>query len=335
VARLINQPTGFTGEFGPMTKKNYERSLLGSFTVDELSPYLTESELGHLRALYPNGNIKLWGTIDSKSNVPYWKKISPGDIVIFYVNGVIKHSARVVYRPIEPKPALARFIWGEKSEGETWCCVYFIDEFTEQDMPYSEVEQVINKAYPRGIIVYNEDIDELNLDQLDYFGHNLIVPNEVVPDAKQKTTRTKIKDDLRQLATEGTETVKIRREQRKLREYLLDGRDSAPCVICNGTFPKEFLVAAHLKKRAKCSEEERRDFDNIASLMCLTGCDALYENGYISIEDGLVVANKNKPSPSEKVERLIAQLAGSKVDDWNSQKDQYTAKHREYFKFPR
>jgi hypothetical protein len=81
-------------------------------------------------------------------------------------------------------------------------------------------------------------------------------------------------------------TAKSRKEQSFLRAYLLSNLSTGSCVICKHHFPFDMLVAAHLKKRAECTTEEKKDFGNVAALMCKTGCDDLYENGYISVQGG-------------------------------------------------
>jgi predicted restriction endonuclease len=47
------------------------------------------------------------------------------------------------------------------------------------------------------------------------------------------------------------------------------------------------LVAAHIKPRARCSDAERRDLSNVVP-MCLFGCDAMFERGWLFIDEGKV-----------------------------------------------
>ena len=44
-------------------------------------------------------------------------------------------------------------------------------------------------------------------------------------------------------------------------------------------------MAAHVKKRAVCSDTERRDLHHVAMLACSFGCDALYESGWITVDE--------------------------------------------------
>lgn len=89
-----------------------------------------------------------------------------------------------------------------------------------------------------------------------------------------------------ELAVEGPTDVEQvtygRAEQRALRKLLLRGREEAECGLCGLTTNAKYLVAAHIKPRRDCTEEERRD-PNVAMLACLMGCDAAFENGDLRV----------------------------------------------------
>lgn len=81
---------------------------------------------------------------------------------------------------------------------------------------------------------------------------------------------------------------KIRLEQSALRRKLLRGRALADCSLCGNTLPARLLIAGHIKPRSKCTEEERRDYRS-AMLICNLGCDALFEWGYVVVNEyGLI-----------------------------------------------
>ncbi len=87
--------------------------------------------------------------------------------------------------------------------------------------------------------------------------------------------------------------VSVRPEQQFLRKKLFNFSRLSTCCICNSMMPIDFLVAAHIKKRAECDDKEKSDYKNIVSPMCKFGCDELYERGYIAVHDGQVT-NLNK-----------------------------------------
>lgn len=84
---------------------------------------------------------------------------------------------------------------------------------------------------------------------------------------------------------DGSAQVTTRKEQRELRRVLLDGRTAAPCDLCGHDYPGDFLVAAHIKKRSVCTDDERNDLTNVAMLACRFGCDSLFESGHITVDE--------------------------------------------------
>ncbi|MFJ4247553.1 HNH endonuclease [Pseudomonas sp. NPDC089741] len=125
--------------------------------------------------------------------------------------------------------------------------------------------------------------------------------------------------ELESLDPQTSVLTKFRAEQHLIREYLLlrhqdesnsKNIDSGACMLCKKTLPAKMLVAAHVKPRAKCTHEERADIDNIAMLQCVT-CDALYENGYISIQDnGQIIISQQNQSMSD-LNKIYSELEGS------------------------
>lgn len=120
--------------------------------------------------------------------------------------------------------------------------------------------------------------------------------------------------------------TKARKEQAFLRAHLLKGSATGKCVICHYDFPIDMLVAAHLKARSACNRSERRDINNIAALMCKTGCDDLYERGYISVDAGRVISLKAK-SCTPRLSDMIAKIEGHTVSNWAAS-SQYYEWHR-------
>jgi hypothetical protein len=125
--------------------------------------------------------------------------------------------------------------------------------------------------------------------------------------------------------------TKSRKEQSFLRAYLLGNSSTGTCVICKHGFPFNMLVAAHLKKRAECTTKEKKDFSNVAALMCKTGCDDLYENGYISVQGGKVVQTKMR-AVTARLSEVISGLVGNEVANWPSSAKYYEWHHSKFNK---
>lgn len=110
-------------------------------------------------------------------------------------------------------------------------------------------------------------------------------------------------------------TARQRREQHRLRAALIRGREHASCALCGETYPVRFLWASHIKKRAAASENEIRDLQRIAMLACIFGCDALFEDGYLSVHNGRVVGTDAVDSNSA-IGRRINQIEGRVLHDY-------------------
>lgn len=123
--------------------------------------------------------------------------------------------------------------------------------------------------------------------------------------------------------------AKSRKEQSFLRAYLLSNCPTGSCVICRYDFPFDMLVAAHLKKRAECTTDEKKDIGNVAALMCKTGCDDLYEKGYISVDGGRVVETK-KHTGTSRLSDVISRVLGNEVPNWPDSAKYYEWHHLKF-----
>ncbi|MFV2106092.1 hypothetical protein [Micromonospora sp. LOL_015] len=124
-------------------------------------------------------------------------------------------------------------------------------------------------------------------------------------------------------------TAEHRGEQASLRRRLFGSAAEATCALCGQRYPVRFLWAAHIKKRAACSDDELRDLDNIAMPACLFGCDALFEAGYIAVgDDGRVIAADHADAGIALAERLDL-LAGKEIVVYAPASAGYFRWHRE------
>lgn len=133
---------------------------------------------------------------------------------------------------------------------------------------------------------------------------------------------------------------KIRKEQGLLRRFLIEisdgvkmsnGAMSCKCLMCNRYFAPDLLVAAHIKKRRDCSVEEKADIENIAMLQC-GGCDKLFENGYVYIDDkGIIHSNVEAPLTDDVFKKIVL-IKGNKTEYFNEDKSRikYISHHREF-----
>jgi hypothetical protein len=118
-----------------------------------------------------------------------------------------------------------------------------------------------------------------------------------------------------------------RREQVRLRSYLLGGRDSANCDICGRELPSALLVAAHIKPRAMSDEEHRKDFASVAMLACELGCDQLFELGYVIVDEH-GVAKPGRDAETSALQAIVDRLVGRKCTAHNARTARDFADHR-------
>lgn len=128
--------------------------------------------------------------------------------------------------------------------------------------------------------------------------------------------------------TDTTRTAPGRREQPILRRALMQGREAAPCALCGQTFPASYLRAAHIKRRAEASEDERRDL-SVAMLACTHGCDQMFELGDIYVEaGGLIRGRELNGSGAATVVEAIRKVTGRCCSAYSPRTEPYFRHHR-------
>ncbi|GAA0229253.1 hypothetical protein GCM10010492_29580 [Saccharothrix mutabilis subsp. mutabilis] len=124
-----------------------------------------------------------------------------------------------------------------------------------------------------------------------------------------------------------TAVAKYRVEQGALRHVLIGDAAVGTCALCGRELPVNLLVAAHIKQRAECSDDERNDLRNVAMLACSLGCDRLFELGYVTVgPDGTVLATPAEGALAEQ----LAILAGRVSHAHHAASAGYFAWHREH-----
>jgi hypothetical protein len=128
---------------------------------------------------------------------------------------------------------------------------------------------------------------------------------------------------------DSTASVKVRKEQAQLRKMLASGREVASCALCGHQYPLIFLVAAHIKRRSICTDDERRDLHHVAMLACTFGCDALYEAGWITVDpDGYIQTTPLGTAPEGRLRNQLQQLAGRRCQAHSHASESYFSWHR-------
>ena len=82
------------------------------------------------------------------------------------------------------------------------------------------------------------------------------------------------------------------------------------------------LVAAHKKKRATCTEQERVD-PHIVMPLCVFGCDFIYENRFVTILNGKICQGKI-PEENSFDKKIALELIGNNIrEHWLAGSEDY------------
>ncbi len=219
----------------------------------------------------------MWGVTPGTNggNRAKWERLELGASVLFAAHKRI--FGRGVIAARFHNAALARRLWREDENGYTWEYMYVLDKVESTDIPYEEFNATVGyklNNVVQGFTVMSEEQSDAFLDRFPPPKGRVEWP--VAPDELDDARRN-LDGDL-----EHRVETWIRAEQSVLREVLLHGAATGTCALCGRAMDSRLLVAAHIKKRSHCTDQEKRDLSNVGMLNCKFGCDELYERGFIS-----------------------------------------------------
>jgi hypothetical protein len=123
----------------------------------------------------------------------------------------------------------------------------------------------------------------------------------------------------------------VRREQAHLRRHLLSGQTEGTCAICGRLLPAQLLIAAHIVPRRLLDHAGRRDFGSAAMLACVLGCDALFEWGYVAVDEaGRIVSAR--PAETGQLRELVHAVVGRECTAYSTVTNARFAQHRDLHK---
>lgn len=319
MSRIILQPAG-NGD----AKEHFIDTIENSVSLDRIKPFVSEDILNKLKGLYKNNLVPVWGVTPGEKNINKgkWEKVLPGDIALFSRNKIIFASATVAFTIHNRELALD--LWKTNPKGQTWEYIYFLDEVNNQNIPSS----VFNNSadYKKNYVIQGFNV--LDQEKSTKIMHLLNLQSEMYfPEVSREDYFRVIAEPAPDMPLDKAGQSKLRTEQSFLRNNLFKNNKTFKCGICGKEFPRNFLVAAHIKKRANCTDEERRDFDHIIMPMCKFGCDELYEKGYIAIDEGKVVISNSKYG-TVPIDEYLKKVVGKSCNYWKPQTKKYFLWHK-------
>jgi hypothetical protein len=203
---------------------------------------------------------------------------------------------------------LAKSLWSVNAQGKTWEYVYFLDELQEIEIPIKRFNEVLGykpKNVVQGFNVLEGKKADAVAELIDY-DYRLTTVNGHADNAN---------DLINQLAklhaTDLPIIAKTRAEAEILRRHLFGVNSTSQCDLCGRRLPVRLIVTAHIKARASCTDDERRDL-KVVMRACRLGCDELFERGYITVrDDGQISATANLDLSPTDLKTFAESLVGS------------------------
>jgi len=316
--------------------KNYQNTIENHIILKGAEPYMNNDDFMKLEQLYPDGHAPVWGVMSAR--VDDWKKLSVGDIVLFYKEKKFFSKGTVTYKLHNRK--LAESLWAKDNNGNTWEYIYFLDEFVSLNIHIKAFNEMVGYKENNFIQAFQICSDEIS----NRLSEGFSIKSELYyPDVSDRDfqsalqTEEKLLKQIEELKSEDSLDVDVagssRKEQAYLRKKLFNNKKEEICGICHRKIPVPLLTAAHIKKRSRCTLAEKLDAENIVMPMCkLYGCDDLYEKGFIYIEDG-VIKTDDKNFTSEALLNTLKALDGRICNHYSDKTKGYFDYHKACIKF--
>jgi len=262
---------------------NFNETIINKdLKISSIANCLSNEDYANLLEIYNNSTISVWGV--KPTNYKKWDRISIGDIALFSGHGNIFAYGIVCYKMHSPK--LAQFLWGTDADHTSWEYIYFLQETSTVSIPYIDFNRAV--GYNENNVI--QGLSVLSQDKVDDFLNTYPLASlTFVQDVKEDEYFNIVSNPLAKLdSVDGKVLSTQRKEQAFLRRQLFKGKTTARCSICGEEFPVALLCCSHIKKRCYCTLEEKKDYQNIVTPMCSLGCDKLFENGYIAVDNGRI-----------------------------------------------
>lgn len=281
----------------------------------------------NFKTVYPDGT--LWAPLKGNAGqrVVHWDTLNdvrPGDLVLHYARPEIRGISRVATLPEASYPPR-----GYKEPAETEGTLVLTEPLCEVRIPWELVSGTLPPA--RGPLTSEGGLRRGYFFEVDRAGARRLLEQSglevTTADPDDGRDEASPLDFYIGGATDRWTMGAVRIEQRFLRQQQLQLRGNY-CSLCGRNLPEQLLIAAHIKPRSECSEDERMDIRNVSMLACLFGCDALFEFGYVVVGEAGVI-EPGKPGPGQIGDR-IEDLVGRRCLAHDDRSGRYFAWHRQH-----
>lgn len=303
-------------------REHYVDTIQTPVKLNSIEQFLDSSEKQVLNDIYSNGECLIWGVTPGGSNITKWNRIREGDVTLFSKSGGIYASAVTTFKTHNKE--LAAHLWNYNNKGQTWEYVYFLDEVRSHAIPYRDFNNAV--GYKENYIIQGFGVldsikSKLVFDEFGLESSTYIAP---IDDKEYDDIAMSIPE------TEQLFISKRRLEQGFLRKRLFGNKTDSTCSCCNKSYPISMLWCSHIKKRSKCNDDEKRDY-NVVLPMCRFGCDELFEKGFIGVDESGVIIEIKKTT-NENVKDYTSSIIGNKCTGFNNKNSKYFEWHRDFHK---
>ena len=320
MSKIILQPSG-----NKDAREHYVNTIKNNVPLESIKSHISPQEYDILKGIYPTGECKVWGVTPGGNNLTKWNRIERGDVTLFSKDGVIYASAVTTFKL--HSESLASELWDYNNKGQTWEYIYFLDEVKAHNIPYIDFNRAVGYADNYIIQGFNVLRPEQSVSVMKTFD----LESEVFIEEITAEVFEEVLSKLESLEETETEITSSRRlEQGYLKKNLFGKKIIGSCACCKKEYPVSYLITAHIKKRAFCQPNEKKDL-NVVMPMCKLGCDELYEKGYISVSDGIFVDMLKTPN-SVELQNFINEVSGNSCDYYNAETKTYFEWHYNHYK---
>tara|TARA_B100000315_G_C14518423_1_gene560344 strand:+ start:496 stop:1401 length:906 start_codon:yes stop_codon:yes gene_type:complete len=300
-------------------------------STDLIRQYISDPKV--LELLYED-SYAVWGITNGGRNVNKnkWETMERGDVCLVYRDRHFFSAAKILCK-FNNRDFSIR-LWNTKEnstpDNNAWENMFLMDEIKKINIPILSFNKFMK--YSDNFILqsyqkYEPDVtdnimEEFSLQEWD-------TPSLISNSISEEENRNRILTALKELhnTDDLSPGAKGRKEQTLLREHLVGNSKETKCSLCHKVFPNNLMIAAHIKPRRDCSEEERKDL-NVVMPVCKIGCDDLYEKGYILVdESGQILKNQTMKFPSE-LDSFVNQYLGKKCTHHNENTKKYFEKRK-------
>lgn len=318
MSKVIIQPAG-----SPEHQRRFADTVSRPVQTAAIIPYTPRDVSDYLLAQYGDDGAAVWGVTagTNETSARSWKRITPGDTVLFLRDGFIAAAGLVSMKFQSTDFALE--LWGANEDGTLCEYVYLLDDIRSMNVPI-EVLHIVGPGVPelfgQGFSVLSTEMSERVLSTVRMFGdEDRVIDRATFEAALEKYFRASPGQEQRSEAF-------LQIEQDYHLGRLLGGKQSGECIICGETYPRDLLVAAHIKKRALCTREERLD-DASVMLNCRLGCHALFQGGYVIVHRGVIRQNPRKSADSASLD-VVSHVLERQCTGWTPKAERFFLWHR-------